>query len=92
MSVWPNAIRVAGVSFRMKDNSELLSDEVWVERIKDNPHDPYAIGVWSIAGNQHKFLGYVPKEIARNIKDEELPVRGGIVWKNPEGLGIRISI
>lgn len=92
MNVWPYPIRVAGTSFRMKDNSQLLSDEVWLERIKDNPHDANAVGVWSIKDKEHLFIGYVPREIAAEIKDEQLPTKGEIVWKATEGLGLRIQI
>lgn len=92
MNIWPYPIRVAGVSFRMKDNSELLSNEVWIERVKNNPHDANAVGVWSIRDKQFLFIGYIPREIAAQIRDDQLPSKGEIVWRAVEGLGIRVKI
>ena len=92
MSVWPYPIRVAGISFRMTDNSQLLSDEIWVAREGGNEHDPNAVAVWSVKGEEHLHVGYLPKEIAAQIKDEDLPAKGEIVWKATEGIGLRIQI
>ena len=92
MNVWPYAIRVSGVSFRMKDNQELLSDDVWVERIRNNAHDPKAIGVWNVRDRQHLFIGYLPREISAHITDDQLPTRGKIVWRAETGLGIRVQV
>ena len=92
MRIWDYAIRVVGTSFRFKDNSALISDEVWVERVPNNPHDKNAIGVWNIDGSRVLFLGWLPKEIAANIGDDVLPKKGEITWKAPIGLGIKITI
>ena len=92
MNVWPYPCRVAGVSFRMKDNRELMSDDVWIERIRNNASDPWAIGVWNVKERAHLFIGYLPREISAHITDDQLPTWGKIVWRAAEGLGVRVQI
>lgn len=92
MSIWEYPIRVAGISFRVQSMDE-VSDEVLCEREATNPHDPLAVAVYSVSGDKVKHIGYLPKEIARNIPDHDLPCRGTVVWKSQGSLvGIRIAI
>jgi len=91
--LYDHAIRVAGVSFHLKSNSRLISDDIYVERMKDNPVDPKAIGVWNVNkdNNLFVFCGYLPKEMAQVIEDSQLPKWGKIIWRDEE-LGIRILV
>jgi hypothetical protein len=87
------SIPVAGVTFHLKSNDRLISDDIYAERMKDNPVDPKAVGVWNVDKdtNNTVFCGYFPKEMAAVTDDSQLPRWGKIVWRDEE-LGIRIRI
>ena len=92
-SVWAYPIRVAGITFRVKDMSEIQSDNLWCEREPNNQHDPMAVAVHVLQDGTRKHIGYVPREMAATISDSQLPCGGKIIWKG-EGshIGIRIVI
>lgn len=86
-------IRVVGISYYIKSNAELLSDVVVCEREPMNPEDSNAIAVFSVGDGVRKKIGFLRKEIARQIRDEYLPKQGCITWKaEPPKIGIRIEI
>lgn len=86
-------IKVVGMSFHVKTNAELLSDVIVCERESDNPVDPFAVAVYSIGDGVRKKIGFLRKEIARQLLDQYLPKQGCITWKakHPK-LGILIEI
>jgi len=69
---------IVGVTFRNKDGSlrqEIIQDEVkendllTMRREPDNEYDPNAIAIFSSSGNQ---VGYIPRDLAKILKDEDL--------------------
>jgi len=92
--VWPTPLAVSGITFRIKSMDEIVSDVVKIEREPDNKWDCYAIKVSVQDGDKWVHVGYVPKEMARNISDDVLPSRGKIIWRSTDekGVGLRMLI
>jgi hypothetical protein len=91
--LWEYPLSVRGITFRLKDNNDLISDEVIIERESNNPYDSMAIAVYNVNEDNKKKIGYLPRECARKIGDQDLPSCGKIVWKAvPPCLGVKIQI
>jgi len=96
MRVWPYDLRVAGLTFKVKSMDEVDSDAIECRREPTNEFDSRAVAVYCIytGKKEPKHVGYIPKEIARNIPDEKLPCNGQVVWKTDEigRFGMKIAI
>lgn len=92
--IWEYPLACVGISYRMKSTSELLSDEVEVEREPTNPIDEHAVAVYSVGVGKRIHIGYLPKEVSAHIYDQQLPAKGKITWKTEEAdkPGVRILI
>jgi hypothetical protein len=87
-------IKVAGVSYRM----EALQDDAFAPGRRlalvaepDNEHDPHAVGVWD--AEQRLQAGYVPAEIARDLKPGDWQAVS--LWEFLEGgqrAGLRVLL
>lgn len=71
-------IKVAGVTFPNSDGSSRqriieedveIGDEIVLEKEPDNKFDENAIKILTKNGKQ---LGYVPKDVAKDLKDEDV--------------------
>lgn len=91
--IWLESVRVAGISMRVRNIQELDGDEVELVREPKNPVHARAIMVWLLGASGRKHIGYVPKELADMVKDEQLPARGAIVWRTDpsQKVGVRIQ-
>ncbi len=89
--IWEYPIPVVGISFNVKSNEEIPSDDIVCEREPENPKDPNAIAVFVLFDGQRKKIGYLAKQFAMSIHDRDLPIQGRITWRAPK-LGIMIAI
>ncbi len=67
-----HVVSVAGVSFRtdeLQDDAFAPGERLALLAEPDNQHDPYAIAIWD--GARRKQAGYVPAEIARELRADE---------------------
>jgi HIRAN domain-containing protein len=65
-------VKVAGVSFRtdeLQDDAFAPGERLALVAEPDNQHDPHAIAIWD--GARRKQAGYVPAEIARELRADE---------------------
>lgn len=92
--IWNYPLRVTGTTFRIKSTSEILSDDVEIERERSNPIDEHAIAVYSVGEGKRIHIGYLPKEVGIAIFDRQLPAKGKVIWKTEiaEKPGLRILI
>ena len=92
--IWEYQLRVVGTSYHLKKITDLLSDEVEVEREPSNPIDPHAVAVYSVGEGKRIHVGYLPKEVSVQINDRQLPAKGKITWKTEitQKPGLRILI
>ena len=79
-------IAVAGVSFRPEAVADASFDpgsRLVLVPEPDNEHDPNAVGIW----NEERTLqaGYVPREVAAELRGDELAVS---LWRAGEGLRV----
>lgn len=93
VNIWLEPIRVAGISMRVKHVQDLDGNEVELVREPKNPEHARAIMVWLLGVSGRKHIGYVPRELADMVKDEQLPTRGVIVWRTEpsQKVGVRIQ-
>lgn len=94
MALWDSSLPVAGTTFHLKDVLLLQSDKVYCEREPTNEYDSNAVAVYNV-GRQPRFkIGYLPRAVAAQIQDKELPCWGKIVWVSapPQSAGVRIEI
>lgn len=87
--IWPYAIRVAGILHYIKP-SDIVSDEIICERESDNQYDQNAIAVFMVVAGFRKKIGYLSKDIARQLSTETFPHPGIVVWKGDKGIRIEI--
>jgi len=94
--IWPVPIRVAGITRYLRRMEDLASDRIVLMREADNRQDTNAIAVFSLRDNDwtdRQKVGYIPKEISANLKTQQFPVWGTVVWKSNRQLpGIRIQV
>lgn len=93
--IWIEPIRAAGISQYVTDMSQVLGDDVWLEREPENPYHAQAIAIYLVGqlnGVETKTkIGYVPRDLASMVFDYQLPVRGRIEWKaTAPKIGIKI--
>jgi hypothetical protein len=79
-------VPVAGISFRPEEAADATFDPG--ERLAlvpepDNEHDPNAVGIWNEARTLQ--AGYVPREVAEELRGDELAVS---LWRVGEGLRV----
>ena len=93
-SLWEYPLRVVGTSFRIKAITDLLSDDVEIERERSNPIDANAVAVYSVGQGKRLHIGYLPKEVGVLLYDRQLPAKGRVVWKTEimAKPGLRIQI
>ncbi len=82
-------VAVAGVSFRPEAVADASFDpgaRLALVPEPDNEHDPNAVGIW----NEERTLqaGYVPREIAAELRGDELAVS---LWRLGEGLRVLLA-
>ncbi len=92
--IWEYPIRVAGISYRITHMDQITSDDIILEADLGNEFDPNAIRVMVDDGGIKTHIGFIPKEMAKSVKNDQLPARGKIVWrsKDPNKPGIRIQV
>jgi hypothetical protein len=79
-------VAVAGVSFRPEAVADASFDpgaRLALVPEPENEHDPNAVGIW----NEERTLqaGYVPREVAAELRGDELAVS---LWRLGEGLRV----
>lgn len=82
-------VAVAGVSFRPEAVADVSFDpgaRLALVPEPDNEHDPNAVGIW----NEERTLqaGYVPREVAAELRGDELAVS---LWRLGEGLRVLLA-
>jgi hypothetical protein len=82
-------VAVAGVSFRPEAVADASFDpgaRLALVPEPDNEHDPNAVGIW----NEERTLqaGYVPREVAAELRGDELAVS---LWRLGEGLRVLLA-
>lgn len=86
--IWPAPIRVAGISFHLKDVSRVASDEVRLvrEEVEGDRAHGRAIAIYGwVTGPLGPILekfGYVPRGLADMVPDAALPATGRIVRRS----------
>ncbi len=86
---FPFTTSVSGISFRQEAAAHVqIGEQVIVRRQPENPHDPNAIAIYTLQGQQ---LGYIPAKVAARISGEWLQ---GTVTEVYHGktIGLRVKI
>jgi hypothetical protein len=93
--IWTEPVKVVGTRYYLQGvDIDVLGDIVKLDRESDNSFHGQAIAVWglNIASGEQIKLGYVLKELADMVKNEQLPTTGRITWKKAQPkLVIRIQ-